>query len=178
MSHDPGLGGGVDRHLYLLRHAKSSWDDPSLADHDRPLSPRGRKAAKKVAGHIRRSGIEPDLILCSSALRTRETLDRIAPALRGSPETLIERALYEASGEELLQRLRSVPNATRSVLLIDHNPGLQDLAIALVGAVTPDAIAEKFPTAALATLRVPVVWADLAPGGCGLEDYVVPRELE
>src|SRR5215471_3225928 len=94
----------VARTLYLLRHAKSSWDDPALADHDRPLAPRGRKAAKRIGARLRSDETPVSLVLCSSALRARETVDLVAP-----PGTIeIEDGLYGASADELLQRLRQV----------------------------------------------------------------------
>src|SRR5439155_14129399 len=84
------------RYLYLLRHAKSSWDDAGLEDHDRPLSPRGRKAAGKMADHLRASGTRPALVLCSSALRARQTLERVAPAFGEVVSIKVERPLYGA----------------------------------------------------------------------------------
>jgi phosphohistidine phosphatase len=118
------------KRLYFLRHAKSSWKDTSLADHDRPLAGRGRRAAKTIARHVREQGIEPELVLCSLARRARETLDRIEPAL-GTPTIRVEGDLYAASGPALLDRLRDVPHTVESVMLIGHNPGLQDLALDL-----------------------------------------------
>src|SRR5919108_5777471 len=95
--------------IYLLRHAKSSWDTGE-PDHERPLAPRGRRAAKAMRRHLRAQRIEPELVLCSTARRARETLERIEPALGGS-DVLVERELYGASRGELLERLRSVPDA-------------------------------------------------------------------
>src|SRR5262245_29809534 len=113
--------------LHLLRHAKSSWDDPALPDHERPLAPRGRRDAKLIADHLLRERIAPELVLCSPALRTRQTLELVRP-----PGTIeLEDALYGASSEELLARLRTVPGSVESVMLIGHNPGLQDLALDL-----------------------------------------------
>src|SRR6476619_4579368 len=104
--------------LYLLRHAKSSWDDPTLSDRDRPLAPRGRRDAKRIAQHLVRLGIEPELVLCSSALRTRETLELVRPALGPTPTISLEAALYAASCDVLLERIRAVPEAVDSVMLI------------------------------------------------------------
>ena len=84
------------RQLFLLRHAKSSWDDPGLADVDRPLAPRGRKAVKKVARYLRREGIDPQVVLCSPALRTRQTLERLGSVVREDVSVRIERKLYGA----------------------------------------------------------------------------------
>ena len=163
--------------LYLLRHAKSSWDDPGLADHDRPLAPRGRKAAKAIGRHLRERGIEPALVLCSSATRARETLERIRLA---GGEAHIERELYGAGADALLARLRELPADVPSVLLIGHNPGMEELALLL--AREGPAVREleaKFPTAALATLALRGTgWSTLDRGTAELVDFVRPRDLK
>ena len=166
--------------LYLLRHAKSSWDDPGLGDHERPLAPRGRRAALQMAAYLRAHEISPALVLCSTSRRTVQTLETAVPDGQG----LIEPDLYAASASALLARLRQVPNATPSVMLIGHNPGLQMLVLALAGdrARTrgdPNlaAIANKFPTAALATLALRGGWSDLKAGGAELTGYVRPKDL-
>ena len=104
------------KRLFLLRHAKSSWDDPGLDDHDRPLAPRGRRASAVIAEHLRQERIAPALVLCSSARRTRETLERVMPL--DQAEVRIEGELYGASPKDLLQRLREVPDEVDSVMLI------------------------------------------------------------
>jgi phosphohistidine phosphatase len=163
--------------LYLLRHAKSSWDDPTLPDHERPLAPRGRRDAKRIAKHLRRLGLEPELILCSSAARTRETLELLRPAL-GASEVIVEEDLYGASSDELLARIHLVPDSVASVMLIGHNPGLEQLALALASAGDDlERLAAKFPTAALATLAIANSWSRLAPGDATLDAYVVPKQL-
>ena len=166
----------TERRLYLLRHAKSSWDERGLADHDRPLAARGRRAAKAIGRHLREQGIEPDLVLCSSAARTRETLERIGP-LHG--DVRIESGLYGADAGTLLERLHEVPAATSSVMLIGHNPGIEQLALAL--ARPGPAVGElevKFPTGALATLTFQDSWDGLDRGTAELVDFVRPRDLE
>ncbi|HYA09722.1 MAG TPA: histidine phosphatase family protein [Gaiellaceae bacterium] len=167
--------------LYLLRHAKSSWDEAGLADRDRPLAPRGRKAARRIAKHLRDHEIAPAIVLCSSALRARQTLDAILPALAGEPEVLIEDALYAAGADSLLARLRAVPETVPSVLLIGHNPGIGDLAFMLAGGGDGAALQrlrEGFPTGALATLEIAEAgWSGLGDGSASLTGYVVPREL-
>lgn len=171
----------ANKHLYLLRHAKSSWAEDGLDDHARPLAPRGEDAVERLRRHVRRAGITPALVLCSSARRTVMTLEGIARALRKDVETVIDDDLYAASAGRLLSRLRQVPDAVSSVMLIGHNPGLEDLADLLVGAgdEAPRArMAAKFPTAALATLRIGGSWGDLAPGAATLEAFVVPRDLQ
>jgi phosphohistidine phosphatase len=168
------------RVVHLLRHAKSSWDDPLLADHERPLSPRGRRAAARIAAHLTREGIRPALVLCSSSRRTRQTLEPVAAALPDVP-THVEADLYGAGEESLLRRLRRLPDAAGSVLLVGHNPGLHDLALALAGAGDSETLARlraKMPTGALATLASPAArWRDLRRGGAELVAFVVPREL-
>jgi phosphohistidine phosphatase len=164
--------------LYLLRHAKSSWDDPTLADRDRPLSPRGRRAAKVMASHLRRKGISPELVLCSPSRRTRETLKRIAPALGKSADVQIEPALYAASAATLLEKLHEVPDEVESVMLIGHNPSIQELALSLARAGSERSRASsKFPTAALATLEFSASWRELVPGRAELVSFVKPKEL-
>ncbi len=165
------------KRLLLIRHAKSSWDDPALADHDRPLAPRGRHAAERMRGHLEASGIEPELVLCSPARRTRETLDLLAPAF-GAAERSIEEGLYGATSAELLERVRRVSDDTRTVALIGHNPGIQDLALGLAdGGTGLDRAREKFPTGALAVLGFDGSWLHLGAGTARLESFVTPREL-
>jgi phosphohistidine phosphatase len=158
--------------LLLLRHAKSSWDDPSLADHDRPLAPRGRKGAKLIGTHLRQEQIRSSLVLCSSARRARETLELIAP----SGEIRIEEELYGASADQLLERLRRLPDEDDCVMLIGHNPAIQDLASGLAGGDGELAM-RKFPTGALARLTLTGGWHELAPGHAELAAFVTPRGL-
>ncbi len=168
------------RHLHLLRHAKSSWDHPGLADHDRPLAARGRRAAESMAGHLPGVAAPPELVLCSSAARTTETLERIRPGLPDAVEVVVEPGLYHSAGRDLLRRLHAVPDDCASVMLIGHNPGMHDLAAALVGAGDPalvERLLVKYPTAALASLSFEGPWSGLAPAGAALDAYVIPRDL-
>jgi phosphohistidine phosphatase len=166
------------KRLFLLRHAKSSWDDPSLDDHDRPLTRRGRRASKLIAKHLRRERIAPSLVLCSSARRTRETLERVLPTLDAA-HVRVERELYGASAEELLRRLREVPPTLDSVMLVGHQPAIQELAVHLAGEGSGlDRVRQKFPTAALATLSFPGDWSGLGAGGAELVAYVKPKQLQ
>jgi phosphohistidine phosphatase len=163
--------------LYLLRHAKSSWSDRALADRDRPLAPRGRRDAKRVAEHFRLLGCPPELVLCSPALRTQETLELLRPALDGS-KVVLEEDLYAASCAGLLACTREVSDAVASVMLIGHNPGLHQLALALASAGEElGRLEAKFPTAALATLATAKPWSRLEPGDATLTAYVVPKQL-
>jgi phosphohistidine phosphatase len=173
--------------LFVLRHAKSSWDDPGLDDHDRPLAPRGIHAVKLLGEHIRASGIRPDQVLCSSSRRTRETLDAVAPG----GETLIERELYDATCASMIERLRRVPAGTESVMVIGHNPTAQMLVLRLTGANGNEyasrlaqpfggglaEVQRKFPTGALATLTFGCEWDELGPGCATLVDFVRPKSL-
>jgi phosphohistidine phosphatase len=165
--------------LYLLRHAKSSWSDPALPDEQRPLAPRGRRDAKRVAKHLVQLGIEPELVLCSSAQRTRETLELVRPALGATTSVVLEGELYAATADQLVERLHAVPDGVASVLLIGHNPGLQDLALLLASAGAELARLEaKFPTAALATLALPKgTWKELSETDAVLAAFVVPKQL-
>ena len=158
--------------LWLLRHAKSSWDDPALPDHDRPLTPRGRKAGKRMRRWAADHRVRPGLVLCSTAERAQATLELVRPGL-GSPEIELEEALYHASAEVLLDRLRAVESHLNGVLLIGHNPGLHDLAY-LLAPPGPDAL----PTAALAWLRLEIeTWHEARPGCALLQRLVLPRTL-
>jgi phosphohistidine phosphatase len=158
------------RRLALLRHAKSSWDDPDLADHDRPLNPRGRRAGAWVGQHLRSGGTGFDLVLCSSAVRTIATLSLLE--LDRHVEVRVEPGLYGATAGELLDRLRLVSPSSGSVLLIAHNPGIHELAVVLTG--DHERIG-AFPTAALAELSVLAAsWADLRPGAASLDALVTP----
>jgi phosphohistidine phosphatase len=163
------------KRVYLLRHAKSSWNHPELPDHDRPLAGRGKRAAKAIVKHMRAQEFEPELVLCSTARRARETLERIEPALGRAP-VRVEGDLYGASARELLARLRRLPDDVGSVLVIGHNPGMHELALELAGSA-PE-LAGKFPTAALATLAFHgSAWGELGPEATELVELIRPRDL-
>jgi phosphohistidine phosphatase len=167
------------KRLYLLRHAKSSWDDSSVEDRERPLAPRGRKAADQLADHLLREGVMPALVLCSSALRARQTLAGIIPALRSDVTIDIEDGLYGAGADELLARLRRLRASLASAMLIGHNPGIEELArTSLAPGGRPAGFGQGFPTAALATVDFPVqTWKAVALGSGTLVAFVTPREL-
>jgi phosphohistidine phosphatase len=172
--HDDGM-----RMLYVLRHAKSSWDDPTLADHDRPLAPRGVRAAPLIGDHLRQVDVAPRLVLCSSSRRTRQTLDLLGDVLAPEGEVRIEDDLYDATASTLLARLRTVPDTVSSAMVIGHNPASQQLVLMLAAEGGARAqVARKFPTAALATLRAAVDhWADLDIGCAELTGFVRPKDL-
>ena len=168
------------RRLWLLRHAKSSWNDAGLPDRLRPLAPRGVRAAGAVARHLRTTAVAPDLVLCSPARRAVQTWEGVAPGVPGGTPVEFDEAIYHAGGDELLARLQHLPSQTESVLLVGHNPGLQDLAVDLVGAGDAELrerLETKLPTGALVTLEVPGDWDDMGWGAATLLAYVVPREL-
>jgi phosphohistidine phosphatase len=174
------------KELFVLRHAKSSRDDPSLDDHDRPLAKRGERDARAMGEHMRAKGFAPKLVLCSSSRRTRDTLALIAPCLSASPEVHFERRLYLASTRALLKRLHEVEDHAPSVMLVGHNPGLEELILLLARESaeggerkTRVEIEEKFPTGALAVLRFPASrWSALAPGTGRLAALVRPKDLD
>ena len=164
--------------LYLLRHAKSSWDDPRLDDRDRPLAPRGGRAAKLIRGHLREEGIEPELVLCSPARRARETLAGISPALGNTSDIRFDEALYTFSVGELLAAIRTANDAVGSVMVIGHNPAIQELALSVArGGAEREAVARKFPTGALATLELDHGWSSLASQSGELVGFVRPKDL-
>ncbi len=168
--------------IFLLRHAKSSWDDPSLDDLARPLNKRGRRAAAMMGEYFLRQGFNPSVVLCSPAARTRQTLDVLLPAMP-DPEVRIDERIYDAAMKTLLARLQELPETCASVLLVGHNPGLERLALTLAdGSGNAEAAARleaKYPTGALTVLSsASVCWETLAAGGCRLENFVCPADLE
>lgn len=181
-SDDPPVRKDLPRRvIYLFRHAKSSWDDLTLEDIDRPLAPRGRRACAVMRDYLRLADVKPDLILCSPSARTRETLQAVKSEFGEGVKTRFEKLIYHGEASSLMKQLRSLPDSLASVMLIGHNPGLQDLAVSLVGDGDPELLARmnsKFPTAALALLILDGDhWDDLSSGSCELHSFVVPREL-
>ena len=169
------------RKLYLLRHAKSSWNDPGQDDFERPLAPRGIKACKLMKAHIQDARIEPGLILCSPAVRARETHVRVAAAFASDTEVRFEIGLYAAGSQALLSRLRQVSPTVSSIMMIGHNPGIEQLALELAGdtATTPAArMRRKYPTLALACFEISSrTWAAAGPKCARLSSFVIPRDL-
>jgi phosphohistidine phosphatase len=168
----------IVRRLYLLRHAKSSWGDPKLDDHERPLAPRGKKGMKPMARFLRRHAVHPSLVLCSSAKRARQTLERVLPSLGDGVTLEIDDGLYTFDAEVLLARLKRVPAAFHSVMVVGHNPAMQELALLLASSGEGlDRLGMKFPTGAFAELDIPVAWSRLRPGTAELLAFVRPSEL-
>jgi phosphohistidine phosphatase len=166
------------KRLHVFRHAKSSWDDPALADRDRPLAPRGRKAAKAMARWAEAHELRVDLVVCSPALRATQTLDRVVDAL-GSPEVAIEEGVYHAWAEQLLARVQALPPAVDDAMLVGHNPGLHELCLLLARpGGERERLEENLPTGALATLELDVdEWSASAAGCAELTKLVLPRDL-
>ncbi|WP_439817148.1 SixA phosphatase family protein [Zavarzinia sp. CC-PAN008] len=169
------------RQILILRHAKSSWATDGLDDHDRPLNARGETAAVLMAREIARLGLVPDQVLCSTALRTRQTLAAIRSVLDPRIAVSVEPELYLATAATLVARLKALPDSVRAPLLIGHNPGLHELAFSLSG--TGDAelrhqLAGKFPTAALAVVELAdAPWRTLAVQSGTLAQFRTPRGL-
>ena len=168
--------------LLLLRHAKSSWDDPALDDFDRPLAKRGREAAPRMAYEMAQRGWLPDHALVSTSLRTRQTWKLVAADLPATVSTTFEQSIYEAPAARILDAIRLMPDTVKTLLVIGHNPGFEDLVGLLAGPGSASAALEKvgrkFPTAGLVRLSLACVWADLAPGGAALSDFLTPRDGE
>jgi phosphohistidine phosphatase len=165
--------------LLLLRHAKSSWSDPGLPDEDRPLAPRGERAADRMRDYIAAEGLRPRLALCSSALRARQTLARVLPGLGSDLRVDIEPALYTFEADVLLDRLGRISSDVISVLLVGHNPAMQDLAarVADRGDALPDVL-RKYPTAGLAEITFgDGTWDSLAQRPGELVRFIAPRDL-
>lgn len=168
------------RRLILLRHAKSDWPD-GIADPERPLAARGRNAAPRIGAYIAQEHLLPDRILVSPARRTRETWDLVAARLPPPKVVASEPRVYDASAARLMTVLREQPKDAHSVMLVGHNPGLEDLAELLVASGPAPhlaSMAEKFPTGGLAVIDLPVdEWSATAPGIGRLDRFVTPRDL-
>ncbi|HEU4985949.1 MAG TPA: histidine phosphatase family protein [Rhizobiaceae bacterium] len=169
------------KELLLLRHAKSSWDDPQLDDFDRPLAERGRRAAPVMGKEIARRGWSPDHVMVSPALRTRQTWELVSAELPDSTDAVFRSQIYTDSADDLLGLLRGAPESAARILLLGHNPALERFADRLAGAGSDkDALnrmRRKFPTAGLARFVVTGPWRNLALGGAEFADFLIPKEL-
>lgn len=168
------------RVLHLLRHAKSVPEEDDTEDHLRKLSRSGREDAQLVAANLPAALGALDLVLCSTARRTRETASLVLAGFAAPPPVAFEDGLYLAALPALLRRLRRLDEGIGAVLLIGHNPGLHELALALAAADSPAyaALAKgKFPTAARASFVVETGWAELGRSRHALRDYVTPKSL-
>lgn len=171
----------AERELLLLRHGKSSWDEPGLDDRERPLALRGERAAAAMGAYLAQRERIPDLVLCSPARRTRETWERLRLAFDAAPAVEMDEALYAATPRAILGRVRAVADEVGSLLVLGHNPGVAALAAELAGSGDPEArqqMGRKFPTAALAVLAPPEgPWSALKPGTAALLEFRTPKEL-
>lgn len=169
--------------LTLLRHAKSSWDDTVARDFDRPLNDKGKKASKAIGTFIKRQELAFDLVLASPAVRVIETLEFVEEAAVSSWEPQWERKIYLASSVTLMDVLRGVESDAGHILMVGHNPGLEDLVFDLVpddgSSKARDMVEEKYPTAALAEMTLDIdTWANIADN-CGILDrFTRPRDLD
>jgi phosphohistidine phosphatase len=167
--------------LSLLRHAKSSWKNPTLPDRDRPLATRGETDAPLMGKAMAERGIDPDLVLCSSARRTRDTLALVLPELKIEPKVVYDDALYHATPAEMLEMLHAVQPGASRVMLVGHNPEIQSFALDLVGSGPKhfrDRLREKYPTAGLAVINFASgLWSSVAVNSGTLTLFLSPREL-
>jgi phosphohistidine phosphatase len=169
------------RRILLLRHAKSDWSDAGTADHERPLNRRGEEAAPKIGAYLARHRLIPERVLCSTAKRAQDTWKLVAAELPTPPPVDHDERLYAAKPDAILRVLRGIEARTRSVLVVGHNPGLQELATRLIASGDLDhreRLREKFPTAGLVVIDFAVdSWSKLHPQSGRLERFVVPRTL-
>lgn len=167
--------------LTLLRHAKSGWDDPALRDFDRPLNPRGRRAARTVGGEMKAQGLVFDKVLASPARRVIETLEEVAQAY-GPLDPQFEPNIYLAPTATLLELVRETDDRVERLLLIGHNPGLESLALLLTrrgSDALRDEVEVKYPTATLAEIGLPIErWNEVAEGQGTLARLIRPRDLD
>jgi phosphohistidine phosphatase len=166
------------RRLHLLRHAKSSWADDALDDHDRPLADRGRLACALLTAHLLTEAFEPGLVLASTACRVVETVEGIGGALPHGTPVRFDHRLYTEDAGDLRAAIAEVPDDVASLLVVAHNPAIEDLARDLAGDDLGEAasrLREKYPTGALATFDVVGPWTSLA--GARLRTFVRPRDL-
>lgn len=169
--------------LGIFRHAKSDWNDARLRDFDRPLNQRGRKGAALMGMHIRDNAVGWQRVLASPAVRVTQTLEIACEAAGETPPITWDRRIYLASSATLIDILKEISDGPGSVILVGHNPGLEDLIFDLVpdDGASPlrDIVEEKLPTAAYAVLELAIDdWSELAPGCGKIRHLVRPRDLD
>ena len=159
--------------LLVLRHAKSSWSDPALDDHERPLNARGRRDAPRMGALVREHGLIPDVVISSDAVRARLTAEAVVEAARYGGEIRLDPRLYMAGPADILSLLRTVGEKAETMMIVGHNPGLEELVAQLTGAW------QDLPTAALAQIVLPIdQWRDLTLSTRGtLVGHWRPKEL-
>ena len=158
--------------LYLLRHAKSSWKDEGLADIDRPLNPRGKRATRTLAAFFTKVKIEPDVIISSPAVRARQTIERILRLTKSKNKPRFDERIYEAPADRLVNVLTGIEKTAKSVLMVGHNPGMEELLTRLTGR------SERMQTGALAKITFGENWPSSGTERGKLEWVVRPKELE
>jgi phosphohistidine phosphatase len=181
----------VGRKLVLLRHAKSAW--PDVPDHDRPLAPRGKRDAPAIGRWLCDAGLLPDQVLCSTARRARQTWQLTRAGLGTSPPVSFDGRVYQASAEQLLDLIRHVSPAARTLMVVGHDPAVPEVAVLLAAAdpsaaanadsgtvpsVVVDRMRDKFPTAAVAVFEFTGRWDQVTPGSARLTCFMPPRELK
>jgi phosphohistidine phosphatase len=168
--------------LTLLRHAKSGWDDPVARDFDRPLNPKGKRAAVAMGRHLRALGLAFDHVVASPAQRVIETIGEFEGGFGTRLEPAWDRRAYLASPATLLDIIRETPAEAARLLLVGHNPGLEELVLLLVADAADglrDQVEEKYPTASVAEIAFAMKdWADVAPGTGRLERFIRPRDID
>ena len=169
--------------LILFRHAKSGWDAPVDRDFDRPINARGIRGAQKMGRYLRAQGWQFDLVISSPAVRCTETLDALWEGYGEILHPNWDRRIYLASGATLLDVVQDLPDNVERVMMCGHNPGLEDLILMLVpdkaGDALRDAVEEKFPTAAIAELKLDIDhWAAAGTGKAQFTQLVRPRDLD
>ena len=166
--------------LTLLRHAKSGWDDPVTRDFDRPLNPRGRRAARTVGREMRSLGLAFDHVVASPARRVVETIDEVETAF-GQLATHYDDRIYLAPTAMLVELVHQIPDTVDRLLLVGHNPGLEELALYLAGAdgAQRAEVEVKYPTSTLAEIELPVEhWSDVGRGEGRIVRFIRPRDLD
>src|SRR5216683_4761246 len=167
--------------LMLMRHAKSSWSSPGMQDAARPLTGRGEAAARLMGGYMAHHSLVPDRVLCSPARRSRDTWAAIAAKWPVDMDVVFDQRLYEATPQTVLSIVRDQDDAARTLLVIGHNPGLQEAAELLIAAgdvELRERLREKFPTAALAVIDFAVnKWSRIHDRSGRLDRYVIPRSI-
>lgn len=168
--------------IYLLRHAKSSWDEPYLDDFERPLAPRGLKAAPRMGEYMAREGLIPQRVLCSGARRARETWELVAQSLDREIRVEFIPDIYHGSAGTLKRMIHQLPEEESSVLLVGHNPTFHHLALSLSGSGTDSALRQlqlKYPTGALAILDFQAQrWSGIRDSAGHLRDFIRPKSLK
>lgn len=167
--------------LTLLRHAKSSWKDLSVPDHSRPLNERGKAEAPLMGKAITKNGLNPDLVLCSTARRTRDTLALVLPELKAEPRIVYADGIYHGTPAELLDIVKTEGGAASQILMIGHNPELQSFALDLIGSgskLLKSKLEDKLPTAGLIVIRfITGAWSGITVNSGKLELFLTPKDL-